>query len=120
MRSWWALAPLVAIVAGCATIEYGPAGGRPIARYAYSEKLVEGTRYVLTIAGPANAGMADMRLMWDRRARELCGGETFSRHMFRAERPTVLYSMYGGSPGAPILQGFLDCSGAPVTAPPEG
>jgi hypothetical protein len=94
--------------AGCATVEYGPAGATPIARYAYSESPVNETRYVLTITGPANAEMAVMHTMWQRRAAELCG-ENYAETLFRAERPTTTYGYYGGAPGAPILQGFLDC-----------
>jgi hypothetical protein len=112
-----ALSLLVAAsLGGCATIEYGPAGGKPMARYSYREDLVGGTRYVLSIHGPGNAEMAVMQSMWDRRARELCGGSAFTKNLFRAERPTVHYSSYGGQPGAPILQGFLDCSGAALSA----
>jgi hypothetical protein len=98
------------MTAGCATIEYGPLGGKQTARYSYREELVSGTRYVLSIWGPQNAEMAVMQSMWDRRARELCGGSTFTKNVFRAERPTVHYSAYGGSAGAPVLQGFLDCA----------
>jgi hypothetical protein len=99
---------LAASLAGCQTIEYGPAGVTPIARYAYSESKVSETRYVLTITGPANAEMAVMHTMWKRRAEELCGG-SYAETMFRAERPTTTYGYYGGAPGSPILQGFLDC-----------
>jgi hypothetical protein len=101
---------LLAAVAGCATIEYGPAGGKPIARYAYRETLVSGTRYVLSISGPANAEMSVMQSMWDRRARELCGADTFTKNVFRAERATMHYSAYGGAPGVPVLEGFLECA----------
>lgn len=99
---------LAASLAGCATIEYGPAGATPVARYAYSESAVSETRYVLTLTGPANAEMSVMQAMWKRRAGELCG-EHYAETMFRAERPTTTYGYYGGAPGAPILQGFLDC-----------
>ena len=97
------------VVAGCQTVEYGPAGATPVARYAYSESQVEDGRYVLTITGPANAQMTVMHAMWKRRAQELCG-EHFSEALFRAERPTTTYGYYGGAPGSPVLQGFLDCS----------
>jgi hypothetical protein len=96
---------------GCQTIEYGPAGAKPIARYAYHESSTNEHRYVLTITGPANAQMAVMHAMWKRRATELCG-EKYSETLFRAERPTTTYGYYGGAPGAPILQGFLDCAPA--------
>jgi hypothetical protein len=99
---------LAASLGGCQTIEYGPAGASPIARYAYSESPVNETRYVLTITGPANAEMTVMHSMWKRRAGELCG-ENYSETLFRAERPTTTYGYYGGAPGAPVLQGFLDC-----------
>jgi hypothetical protein len=99
---------LAASLAGCQTVEYGPVGGKPVARYAYSESMVSETRYVLTITGPANAEMTLMHTMWKRRAAELCG-ENYAETMFRAERPTTTYGYYGGAPGSPILQGFLDC-----------
>jgi hypothetical protein len=110
MRAVTILLLLVVAAAGCATIEYGPLGGKPTARYSYREGLESGTRYVLSIWGPPNAEMSVMQSMWDRRARELCGGNTFTKSVFRAERPTVRYSSYGGTPGAPVLQGFLDCA----------
>lgn len=95
-------------IGGCKTIEYGPVDGEIPARYGYREQLVSAGHYVLSMVGGANANPLDMQAMWDRRAGELCGSD-FDKKIFRAERPTVKYGYYGGAPGAPILEGFLDC-----------
>jgi hypothetical protein len=102
----------VAILCGCQTIEYGPMDGKPRARYAYREKLVSEGHYVLTLVGNAGGGPEMMHAMWERRAGELCTGG-YEMKIFKAERPTTTYGYYGGAPGAPILEGFLDCKGAP-------
>jgi hypothetical protein len=106
---------LLVLLAGCETIEYGPAGQKPYARYAYSEQPNGDARYILTMAGPLDAEMAVMKAMWEKRAQELCGNTTYSKAMYRADR-TSFYGYYGATPGAPVLQGFLDCTGAPLPA----
>jgi len=101
---------------GCKTIPYGPLDGETPPVYGYRETANGPNRYVLTMVGPANASMQDMHEMWERRAGELCQSGDFTKRMFRAERPTTLYGYYGGAPGAPILEGFLDCAGGPIDA----
>jgi len=104
----------VVLLTGCATVEYGPLGGSPIARYAYRETQTGESRYVLAMHGPAGAEMSVMQAMWARRAQELCGEKAFTSTMYRAERPTTTYGYYGGAPGAPVLEGFLDCAAKPA------
>jgi len=106
--------PIVLVLGGCRTIEYGPMGGDPPARFAYAEKSNEPGRYVLTLVGQPAASMRLMQSFWDRRARELCAGPDFTKTMYRAERATMLYGYYGGAPGAPVLEGFLDCRATPA------
>jgi hypothetical protein len=106
----------VASIGGCQTVEYGPLGGKPIARYAYRETAMSATRYVLVMRGPAGAEMSTMQSMWTRRAQELCGDSAFTSTLYRAERPTMTYGYYGGNPGLPELEGFLDCAAAPPSA----
>lgn len=65
------------------------------------------------IVGAGVGDMQTMQSMWDRRARELCGTSDFRKSIFRADRATVRYSAYGGAPGQPVLEGFLDCTAAP-------
>jgi hypothetical protein len=95
------------LLAGCETIEYGPAGQKPRALFAYSEQPDGEARFILTMVGPGNADMTVMKSMWERRAQELCGNSTYSKAMYRAER-SAFYGTYGAMPGAPVLQGFLD------------
>ena len=109
--------PFALALDGCRTIEYGPIDGDPPARFAYAEKSSEPGRYVLTLVGQPAASMADMQSFWDRRAGELCAGPDFTKTMYRAERATVLYGYYGGAPGSPVLEGFLDCKAGPPAAP---
>jgi hypothetical protein len=106
----------VVMLAGCQTVEYGPSGQKPYARYAYSEQPNGDRRYILAVTGPGNADMATMKAMWERRAQELCGNTDYSRAMYRAERAGYYYGYGGAAPGAPVLQGFLDCTGAPLPA----
>ena len=116
MRGVFCMAVLM--LAGCQTVEYGPAGQKPYARYAYSEQPNGDRRFILAIHGPGNADMNTMKAMWDRRARELCGNSRYSKAMYRAERSSYYYGYGGASPGLPVLQGFLDCTGAPPPAEP--
>jgi hypothetical protein len=119
-RALTTFAGLFAAVALCgcrSAIEYGPADGEVAARYAYREQRASAGHYVLSMIGAANANPLDMQAMWDRRANELCGGE-FEKKIFKAERATLKYGYYGGTPGPPVLEGFLDCKAAvPIIAP---
>lgn len=109
------MAALTALLGACTTIEYGPLGGKPTARFAYEEKPDGDSRYILKIVATGGGDMQTIQSMWDRRARELCGTSNYRKTIFRAERATVLYDLYGGMPGMPVLEGFLDC-----TAPSDG
>lgn len=102
---------LLALLCGCATIEYGPLGGKPAARFAYKETLNGERRYTLMIVGAGAPDMSVMQAMWDRRAQELCGSSNYSKSIFRADRSTLLYGYHGGAAGQPVLEGFLDCKG---------
>jgi hypothetical protein len=101
---------LASLVCGCATIEYGPLGGKPAARFAYKETPNGEARYTLMIIGSGVPDMNVMQAMWDRRAQELCRSSQYTKVIFRADRPTTLYGYYGGAAGQPVLEGFLDCS----------
>lgn len=105
---------LLALLCGCATIEYGPLGGSPAARFAYKETPNGDTRFTLMIVGSGVPDMNLMQAMWDRRAQELCGTTSYSKTIFRADRATMLYGYHGGAAGQPVLEGFLDCSAKPI------
>jgi hypothetical protein len=108
------------VLGGCQTIEYGPLDGEAIPTYGYQETPTEEDgKYILMIR--ALGGTPEVvHLMWDRRAREICGPE-FQKTLYRAERPTVHYQSYGGMPGNMILEGFLRCgASAPDAAGPAG
>ena len=107
---------LVFALGGCRTIEYGPIDGDPPARFAYAEKSSEPGKYVLTLVGQPAASMGVMQSFWDRRAGELGAGPDFTKNMYRAERATMLYGYYGGAPGLPVLEGFLECKSAAAAA----
>jgi hypothetical protein len=108
------------VLGGCQTIEYGPLDGEAIPTYGYQETPTgKDGEYVLLVR--ALGGESEVvHLMWDRRAREVCGPE-FQKTLYRAERPTVHYQSYGGMPGHMILEGFLRCGAAvPEAASPPG
>lgn len=99
----------VQFLTACQTIEYGPQAGSTRATYAYSEQQTGEGKYILKMEALAGAKPERVHMMWERRARELCG-DAFQKTLFRAERPTVAYQNYGGMPGNMILEGFLICS----------
>ena len=72
-------AALLALVSGCATIEYGPLGGKPAARFAYQETPTGDARYTLKIVGAGASDMGVMQAMWDRRAQELSCSSNYSK-----------------------------------------
>jgi len=106
------------VLGGCQTIEYGPLDGEAIPTYGYHETQTREGEYILTIH--AQGGVPEtVHAMWDRRAREICGPE-FQKQLYRAERPTMTYQSYGGTPGNMILEGFLRCgAAAPEAAAPQ-
>jgi hypothetical protein len=97
-------------LASCATVEYGPLDGEAIPKFGYRASSVEAGRYTLLLVGPPTADRAQVHAMWDRRARELCGHDRYTKTIFRAEQVTELYQYYGGRPGALHLEGFLACN----------
>jgi len=111
---------MLIVLGGCQTIEYGPLDGEVIPTYGYQETPTDKDgEYILMVR--ALSGTPEVvHLMWDRRAREICGPE-FQKTLYRAERPTVHYQSYGGMPGNMILEGFLRCgAAAPDAAGPAG
>ena len=114
MRIRLAFICLAGVLGGCQTIEYGPVDGEITPVYGYQETQTREGEYTLTVR--ALGGVAEtVHLMWDRRARELCGAE-YQKTLYRAERPTATYGYQGGMPGNMILEGFLHC-GAAAPAP---
>jgi hypothetical protein len=102
----------LAVLGGCRTIEYGPVDGEIVPTYGYQETRTREGEYILTIR--ALGGTPEVvHLMWERRARELCGNE-FQKQLYRAERPTTTYGYYGGAPGNMVLEGFLHCGAGPM------
>jgi hypothetical protein len=78
---------LAGVLSGCQTIEYGPVDGEITPVYGYQETQTREGEYTLTVR--ALGGTAEtVHLMWDRRARELCGAE-YQKTLYRAERPTA-------------------------------
>ena len=117
MRNCAPLAVVAVLMAGCATTEYGPVGGKPVAIYSYREIQDDTGRYTLTIIGSSAGKPQVVQTMWDRRARELCGNDQYRKNVYKAERPTETYSYYGGRPGGYVMEGYLEC-GAEHTATP--
>ena len=99
------------VLGGCQTIEYGPLDGEAIPTYGYQETQTKDGEYILKIV--ALGGSPEVvHLMWDRRAREVCGPE-YQKTLYRAERPTQTYDYHGGRPGNMVLEGFLHCGAVP-------
>lgn len=111
MRFRLAAICIAGVLGGCQTIEYGPVDGEITPVYGYQETRTREGEYTLMVR--ALGGTAEIvHLMWERRARELCGGTEFQKTLYRAERPTTQYGYYGGAPGNMILEGFLRCGAA--------
>lgn len=106
VQVWPAVAASLLLLSGCISTEYGPLEGQPNGSYGYRERLMEDGRYTLLAVHPSND---EAHAIWDRRARELCGGEFANKNIFRAVRPTVLYQSYGGMPGLVEIEGYLTC-----------
>ena len=95
---------------GCITpLSYGPIGGESHSAYGYKdEHRPDGLTTILVVV-PANSNATLAYEFWERRARELCGSDSYTKNIFRAERATQLYDYYGGRPGDYYLQGYLTC-----------
>jgi len=116
MRIPFTVASCLALIVldGCQTpIEYGPLDGKILPVYGYQETQTREGQYILMIRAFGGAPES-VHLMWDRRARELCGPD-YQKQLYRAERPTTTYGYYGGAPGNMILEGFLKCGTEPMT-----
>lgn len=105
----------VIVLGGCQTIEYGPLNGEVTPVYGYQETKTREGEYILLVRA-LGGEPESVHVMWDRRARELCG-EAFQKTLYRAERPTATYGYHGGMPGNMVLEGFLRCGAAPAEVP---
>jgi hypothetical protein len=118
------------LLAGCVTPpSYGPIG-HVENQYGYRDSQnADGSHTILVVA--SSAPMAHE--FWDRRAAEICGGTTFDKNIFRAQRPVVTTTGYasngmgGGGTyqqdmyGDFIMEGYLRCEAAmPVAADESG
>ena len=100
---------LASMLAGCAQeIAYREMTANK--SYGYKDHKRDDGSYVLLVVYPAaNYAAALAYKYWDKRAGELCQGRAFHKNIFRADRPTVHYSNYGGMPGSFELEGYLTC-----------
>ena len=118
-----ALAVVALGLVGCVTPPtYGPIG-HVQNQYGYRDNPnADGSHRILVVA--ASSPMAHE--FWDRRAAEICGGTTFEKNIFRAQRPVVTTTGYASNAFNPaygasyqqdaygdfIMEGYLRCTDA--------
>lgn len=101
-----ALAAAALLPPTCVSMDYGPIG--PEQPYGYSERQRDDGAYILSVVHPDET---QAMAFWDARAKELCGAAGYTKNIYQATRPTVLYSNYGGMAGDVVLEGLLTCKG---------
>jgi len=96
---------------GCVTpLTYGPMGGEKHASYGYKDGKSEDGRVSILVVIPAGPRAELAYEYWERRAKEVCGGEHYTKNIYRAVRATQLYDYYGGRPGDYYLEGYVTCA----------
>lgn len=99
----------LALGAACASADHYVDRTAPDAGpWGYEDRQLPDGRYEVVVILPGYVTDEAAMAMWDRRAEEICGGP-YEKNIFEAQRPTVLYSSYGGAPGGPQLRGLLAC-----------
>lgn len=109
------------LLQGCATpkpVAYGPIG--PEAPHGYTDRQNPDGGFTVMVAMPGQAGPAELRAFFDRRAGELCPTGVERTNVFRMARPDYTYMNYGAqvAVGSRVwtgaeLEGYVYCKPGP-------